>query len=186
MSERRDNLQSAARVLPRADQLVRAAAPAFRCGLRTARPRAAPESAGASPRVSPKPPRCCAPSRCATASAPVASAHGRLAHRLERGHRARLATARKRLESLRRVLESISYARCWSAVSRWCAGPMAPSAAAPRPIRPGEHLTLTFADGEKHVTADGAAPRAPRKAAHARRSRQIVLNRERMLGRVSA
>ncbi len=51
ISERRKNLQGAVRALPRADGIVRALAPAFRCGVRTIGSCAAPEPSGTSPRV---------------------------------------------------------------------------------------------------------------------------------------
>ncbi|HJW40882.1 MAG TPA: exodeoxyribonuclease VII large subunit [Rhizomicrobium sp.] len=80
-----------------------------------------------------------------------------LGQRLARVQRTHLAERRKHLESLARVLESSSYR---SALERGFAlvrgedGAIRRRAAA---VSPGEHLTLTFADGESPVTADGSA-----------------------------
>ena len=113
---------------------VRAAAPALRCGGRAIGPCAAPQSPGTSPRLH--------RSRRAAAAQAIARqdpcwrrANQNARPRLDRSHRARLVAARKRVEAINRVLESSRIARCWSAVLRWCAGPMAQSAAAPGPSR---------------------------------------------------
>ena len=87
---------------------------------------------------------------------------GALFQRLARVQRARMAEQRKHLESLARVLEGTSYK---SALERGFAlvrgedGTIRRRAAA---VAPGEPLTLTFADGEKGATADGAATPKPK------------------------
>jgi exodeoxyribonuclease VII large subunit len=162
IGERRRNLQSVARALPRADQLFAGArqrydsaseklASALRQNLHTHR-RAFTEAATL---LRPKPLR----DRIRTGRERVKT----LAHRMERSHRVRLAAERKRLENASRMLESISYRAVLErgfVLVRGEGGAIRRRAAS---IKSGEHLTLAFADGEKHVTAEGASPhRTPR------------------------
>jgi exodeoxyribonuclease VII large subunit len=91
-----------------------------------------------------------------------------LNQRLERCSRARIAELSRHLDSLGRVLESTSYRAALArgyAVVKAADGSIRRQAAA---IGSGEHLTLTFADGDRHVTADGenspSKVRSPRGA----------------------
>ena len=88
-----------------------------------------------------------------------------LAQRLARVQRTGLAERRRHLEALGRVLESSSYR---SALERGFAlvrgedGKVRRRAAL---LSPGEHLTLSFADGEHGATADGTAAPKPKSKA---------------------
>ncbi|HEV2560889.1 MAG TPA: exodeoxyribonuclease VII large subunit [Rhizomicrobium sp.] len=161
MGDRRKLLQSLARALPRADQLF--AQPrqrfdvaserlghALRRNLQEHR-RAFTEAATL---LRPKPLR--DRMRAETDRTKL------LNHRLERCHRASLETARKKLESLSRVLESISYRAVLErgyALVRGADGTIRRRAAS---IASGERLALVFADGTQQVVADGGPPRPER------------------------
>jgi exodeoxyribonuclease VII large subunit len=86
--------------------------------------------------------------------------------RLDRSHRARLADAARRLDGLKRVLDSVSYRAVLArgfALVRGADGVLKRAASA---VAGGEALSLTFADGEVTATAgeSAAKPRpAPRK-----------------------
>lgn len=88
-----------------------------------------------------------------------------LGRRLTHSHRNHLAAARKRLESLSRILESVSYKAVLSrgfALVRGEDGGLKRAASA---IRPGERLDLTFSDGRRIAVAEGpAAPKSQKKA----------------------
>jgi exodeoxyribonuclease VII large subunit len=80
-----------------------------------------------------------------------------LGQRLTQSHRSHLAAARKRFESLGRILESVSYRAVLSrgfALVRGEDGKLKRAAAA---IRPGERLELAFADGQRAAVADGGS-----------------------------
>jgi exodeoxyribonuclease VII large subunit len=84
-----------------------------------------------------------------------------LANRMERAFRARVIEDRKKLESLSRVLEGISYRGVLDrgfALVRGADGSIRRRADA---VQAGERLSLTFADGEREATAGGiSAPPA--------------------------
>jgi exodeoxyribonuclease VII large subunit len=85
-----------------------------------------------------------------------------MSERITRAQKASLAEAAKHLQGLSRVLESVSHK---SALERGFAlvrgeGGVVRRAAA---VKPGEALTLTFADGDRAVTADGGAPKPKAK-----------------------
>jgi exodeoxyribonuclease VII large subunit len=87
--------------------------------------------------------------------------------RLQRAFRARLNEDRKKLESLSRVLEGISYRGVLErgfALVRGADGSIRRRADA---VQPGERLSLTFADGVREATA-GGAPTAPPAASKPR------------------
>ncbi len=161
MDDRRRHLAQLARVLPRAEQLFAAqrqrldfAAARLDPGLRRnlQEHRRALTEAGAVLR----------PARIARQIALGAERTTALLQRLLRVQRSGLAERRKHLDSLGRVLESSSYR---SALERGFAlvrgedGKVRRRAAA---IAAGDHLTLTFADGEQAATAAGAAPPKPK------------------------
>lgn len=88
---------------------------------------------------------------------------GVLGQRLMQSHRGHLAAARKRFESLGRILESVSYKAVLSrgfALVRGEDGMLKRAAAA---IRPGERLELAFADGHRAAVADGTSAPKPAK-----------------------
>lgn len=165
VSERRRHLQNLARALPRADQLFAASRQRFdvafqrlghalRRNLQEHR-RAFAESATL---LRPKPLR----DRLRTDRERIKT----LAHRMERCHRALLATERKRLENAGRILDSVSYKAVLErgfVLVRGEGGAIRRRAAT---LKSGEALTLTFADGEKSAIAGGApASRKPRDPA---------------------
>ena len=85
-----------------------------------------------------------------------------LAQRLARSQKTRLAEWHARLDGLARVLDSVGHKAILSrgfALVRGADGALRRAAAA---IAPGEHLTLTFGDGETGAMADGpkSKPRA--------------------------
>jgi exodeoxyribonuclease VII large subunit len=85
-----------------------------------------------------------------------------LGQRLVRVQHTHLAERRTHLETLGRVLDSSSYRSALErgfALVRGADGTIRRRAAA---VSPGEHLTLTFADGEGAATADGAAAPKPK------------------------
>ncbi len=93
-----------------------------------------------------------------------------LAKRLARAHKARLSEAKKHIDSLGRMLDSLSYVGVLErgfALVQGETGEVRRNAGA---VVSGEKLTITFADGQKGATADGAAvrpkarPRAARPA----------------------
>ncbi len=96
-----------------------------------------------------------------------------LFERITRAEKASLAEAGKHLQGLSRVLESVSHK---SALERGFAlvrgenGVVRRAAA----VKPGEALTLTFADGDRAVTADGASF-TKASGSKARRSRLPLL-----------
>ena len=80
-----------------------------------------------------------------------------------RGGRVHFTRDRARLESLARVLESMSYRSVLErgfALVKGADGKLRRRAA---DIKPGEHLYLTFADGDSNVLADGAAKHRVKK-----------------------
>ncbi|MBI1329646.1 MAG: exodeoxyribonuclease VII large subunit [Alphaproteobacteria bacterium] len=85
-----------------------------------------------------------------------------LTARMDRSHRASLARARQHLEGLARVLESISYKSVLErgfALVRGEDGSIRRRAGA---VKPGEALTITFADGNVAAEATGTpAPKSP-------------------------
>jgi len=88
---------------------------------------------------------------------------GVLGQRLTQSHRGHLTAARKRFESLARILESVSYRGVLSrgfALVRGEDGTLKRAAAA---IRPGERLNLTFADGQRSALAEGTPTPRPKK-----------------------
>jgi exodeoxyribonuclease VII large subunit len=88
-----------------------------------------------------------------------------LGRRLERSFRLRIVEDRKKLESLSRVLEGISYRGVLErgfALVRGADGSIRRRSDA---VKSGERLSLTFADGEREAVAGGAptgAPAAPK------------------------
>jgi exodeoxyribonuclease VII large subunit len=88
---------------------------------------------------------------------------GVLAARAMRAQRTRLAQARHRLDGLERLLESVSHKSVLDrgfALVRGEGGQVRRRAGQ---VKAGETLTLTFADGDKQVTADGGVPRSKAK-----------------------
>ncbi len=86
-----------------------------------------------------------------------------LGERAERAQRARLAQARRQLDGLTRVLDSVSHKSVLErgfALVRGEDGKVRRRAAA---VKPGEALTLTFADGDKPAVAEGGPARAKGK-----------------------
>jgi exodeoxyribonuclease VII large subunit len=83
---------------------------------------------------------------------------GVLASRMQRAFRTRVIEDRKKLESLSRVLEGISYRGVLErgfVLVRGEGGKIHRRAEA---VKSGEHLTLTFADGAREAVAAGTAP----------------------------
>jgi exodeoxyribonuclease VII large subunit len=162
MSDRRQRLASHARVLPRAEQLF--AQPrqrfdvaserlghALRRNLHAHRARLL-ESASL---LRPRPIQ-----RHLEVSLQRTDVLGKRLAQLHRGH---LAAARKRFESLARILQSVSYRAVLSrgfALVRGEDGHVKRAASA---IGAGERLELTFADGPRHAVADGTASPKPKK-----------------------
>jgi exodeoxyribonuclease VII large subunit len=100
-----------------------------------------------------------------------------LSSRLDRTHKARLVAAQKHIDGLGRMLESLSYVGVLErgyAVVQGEDGKVRRSASA---VVSGEKLTMTFADGQKGATADGAAvrhkarPRAAQEPANGRQGK---------------
>jgi exodeoxyribonuclease VII large subunit len=88
-----------------------------------------------------------------------------LGQRLRRSFTARLSEDRKRLEATARVLDSVSYKGVLErgfALVRGADGHVHRRAVA---LAPGEHLTLTFADGDRAAIAGGDAPSPKPRAA---------------------
>jgi exodeoxyribonuclease VII large subunit len=86
-----------------------------------------------------------------------------LGTRAERAQRARLAQARRQLDGLTRVLDSVSHKSVLErgfALVRGEDGKVRRRAAS---VKPGEALTLTFADGDKPAVAEGGPARAKGK-----------------------
>jgi len=86
-----------------------------------------------------------------------------LGERAERAQRARLAQARRQLDGLTRVLDSVSHKSVLErgfALVRGEDGKVRRRAAA---VKPGEALTLTFADGDRPAVAEGGPVRAKGK-----------------------
>jgi exodeoxyribonuclease VII large subunit len=98
---------------------------------------------------------------------------GVLANRMERAFRARLSEDRKRLESLSRVLEGISYRGVLDrgfALVRGADGSIRRRADA---VQAGERLSLTFADGPREAIAGGIpAPAASKPRVTKPKARQ--------------
>jgi len=161
MSDRRKLLQSLSRALPRADQLF--AQPRQRFDVVSERlDRAVRQNlqihghtlTKAATLLRPKPLR--DRMRAETERTKL------LNHRLERCHRASLESSRKKIESLSRVLESISYRAVLDrgyALVRGADGTIRRRAAS---IASGERLSLVFADGPQQAVADGGPPRPER------------------------
>ena len=85
-----------------------------------------------------------------------------VSERITRAQKASLAEAAKHLQGLSRVLESVSHKSALErgfALVRGEGGVVRRASAA----KPGEALTLTFADGDRAVTADGGAPKPKAK-----------------------
>ena len=91
--------------------------------------------------------------RIAHARERLANLEGR-ALRYERGH---LNRDRGRLESLTRILESISYRAVLERGFALVTGTDGKLRRRAAQIRPGEHLYLTFTDGESGALAEGTA-----------------------------
>src|ERR1700761_465006 len=85
---------------------------------------------------------------------------GVLGKRLERAQRTRLARMRAELDSVSRVLESISYKGVLERGFALVKGPDGAIRRRADAVQSGERLTLTFADGTREATA-GGAPSAP-------------------------
>jgi exodeoxyribonuclease VII large subunit len=86
-----------------------------------------------------------------------------LGARAQRAQQARLAKARQNLDGVARLLESISHHAVLErgfALVRGEDGAVRRRAAA---VKPGEMLTLTFADGDKAAVAQGGGPRPKSK-----------------------
>ncbi|MEI7790082.1 MAG: exodeoxyribonuclease VII large subunit [Alphaproteobacteria bacterium] len=86
-----------------------------------------------------------------------------LGTRAERAQRARLAQARRQLDGLTRVLDSVSHKSVLErgfALVRGEDGKVRRRAAA---VKPGEALTLSFADGDTPAVAEGSPARAKGK-----------------------
>ncbi len=161
MTQKRQSLQSAARALPRADELfaqprqrfdvaAERLGTALRQNLYVHRRAFGEVAALLRPKV--------LSDRLAVARERTKT----VSARLERGHRSNLAQARKHLDGLARLLESISYRAMLErgyALVRGADGAIRRRAAA---LVPGEALTLIFADGEASVSAGGTpAPKSP-------------------------
>jgi exodeoxyribonuclease VII large subunit len=168
MAERRASLAGLARVLPRADQLFAVPrqrldtssdklANALRHNLHAHRNRLLRSASLLRPRPIGRHIEVCQ-QRCAM-----------LGQRLAQSHRTHLTAARKRFESILRILESVSYRAVLSrgfALVRGEDGALKRSAAA---IGPGEMLRLTFADGHAEAVAGGGSPgQQSRKPARAK------------------
>jgi len=154
MTQRRTELQSAARALPRADQLFASSRQHFdvaseRMGHALDRNLQAHRRAflQASALLRPKPVR-----------DGIRTGRDRtnvLVQRLGRAHRTQLADRGRRLDGLARILDSVSYRSVLErgfALVRGAEGRVRRRAAA---ISPGDALTLAFADGEAKVRAEG-------------------------------
>jgi exodeoxyribonuclease VII large subunit len=91
-----------------------------------------------------------------------------LGKRLDRAHRTRLAKMRAELDSVSRVLESISYKGVLERGFTLVKGPDGAIRRSADAVQSGERLTLTFVDGTREATAGGApsapAPAKPRAA----------------------
>jgi len=89
-----------------------------------------------------------------------------LGQRLERGHNARLTQDRKRLESLIRVLDSVSYRGVLERGFALVRGPDGHVRRRAAAVVAGETLSVTFADGTREAVAGGTPkPRMPRPKA---------------------
>lgn len=86
-----------------------------------------------------------------------------LARRLARAQTARIADAGKHLDSLGRMLESLSYVGVLERGFALVQGENGKVRRAAASVVSGEKLTLTFSDGQKGATADGAAVRPKAK-----------------------
>jgi len=165
MTQRRTHLQALARVLPRADQLF--AQPrqrfdyaserlghALRRNLREHRRAFAEAATLLRPRA---------------VASQIAAGRERvqaLGQRLERGHNARLTQDRKRLESLIRVLDSVSYRGVLERGFALVRGPDGHVRRRAAAVVAGETLSVTFADGTREAVAGGTPkPRMPRPKA---------------------
>jgi exodeoxyribonuclease VII large subunit len=161
MDDRRRHLAQLVRVLPRAEQLFAAqrqrldfASARLDPGLRRNLQEHGRRLAKAGALLS--------PTRMKRQVALGAERTKRLSERLARIERSRMAERRKHLDALGRVLESSSYRSALErgfALVRGAGGKVLRRAAA---VTPGEHLTLTFADGEQGATADGTAAPKPK------------------------
>jgi exodeoxyribonuclease VII large subunit len=159
MTQRRDRLAGLARVLPRADQLF--AQPRQRFDY-------ASEKLGSALRRNlQEHRRAFAETSALLRLAPInrhitvcGERTGVLGGRLARGFRARLSEDRKKLESLSRVLESISYKGVLERGFALVKGPDGSVRRRADAIQSGERLSLTFADGVREATA-GGAPSVP-------------------------
>lgn len=160
MTQRRTQLQGLLRALPRAEQLF--AQPrqrfdtaserlghALRRNLQEHRRAFAEASAALRPRAMKN--RIASDRETAKA----------LAARLARAHRANLAASRKHIDSLARVLDSVSYRSVLErgfVLVRGEDGKIRRRAAA---VKAGESLALAFADGTAKATAEGSAEKTP-------------------------
>jgi exodeoxyribonuclease VII large subunit len=163
LEQRNKHLQALARALPRADQIFAASRQRFDHAadrLANALRRNLQEHRRALVEVATllRP-------RCVTSRIEAGVERtGALVHRLERCHRARLRSARDRLESCARLLESVSHRSVLErgfALVRGADGAIHRRAAT---IAPGESLSLVFADSTVDAKAKGA-PAAPRAKA---------------------
>jgi exodeoxyribonuclease VII large subunit len=170
LSERRNHLAGLARVLPRADQLF--AAPrqrfdyagerlgqALRRNLQEHRRALAEAAAVLRPRPIRHHVRVC---RDRTKV---------LGDRLTRAQRARLAETRKKVESLSRVLEGISYRAVLERGFALVRGGDGRIRRRAKQVASGEALTLTFADGSRPAVADGEPQPSRPKFARASKPR---------------
>jgi exodeoxyribonuclease VII large subunit len=90
----------------------------------------------------------------------IAHARERLANLSERTRRcqdAHISRDRRRLESLARILESISYRAVLERGFALVKGEGGTLRRRAGQIRPGEHLHITFADGETGALAEGGS-----------------------------
>ena len=162
MSERRQKLASLARVLPRAEQLF--AQPRQRFDVASERlGNALRQNLNAHRTLFLRTASLLRPRPIARHVEVSLQRTNVLGQRLTQSHRSHLAAARKRFESLTRILESVSYKAVLSrgfALVRGEDGTLKRAAAA---IRPGERLELAFGDGQRTAIAEGTAPPKPKK-----------------------
>ena len=157
MEQRRRHLAQTARVLPRAEQLFAASRQRLDTwGTRLTR--ALRTNLQAHERRLIKSTSVLRPSRITRQFSLSGERIRVLAQRLARVQRLQLREMRKHLEGCSRVLESVSYRSVLErgfVLVRGGRGAVRRRADA---VVPGEKLTLTFADGVRGATADGAAP----------------------------
>jgi exodeoxyribonuclease VII large subunit len=162
MSERRQKLASLARVLPRAEQLF--AQPRQRFDVASERlGNALRQNLNAHRTLFLRTASLLRPRPISRHVEVCLQRTDVLGQRLTQSHRGHLASARKRFESLTRILESVSYKAVLSrgfALVRGEDGDLKRAASA---IRPGERLELAFADGQRQAIAEGTPAPKPKK-----------------------